>query len=362
MLLVNKQKLEVTAALKDESHPLHDQAVFYSKQTQYLRDTYGRYMRFIDIKRPKYCKGADSKGREIPKLKEPDTIMRVPLERYYSDPKRGREVWSCCLTQPKRLDHDQWDVSGERAVTIKGDKIIDLDTDIDLAFYLTFISPFVKKKLLKIENPAEDALKEGERNRELTRRKVAIWNMTDDDKIKTMAAAYGVTQTNTKTPDRIRLDLEKILEVNDRLKKGDPTVRGTIDFMDEMGVTDGLILRAFVQNAIDDKKLEFKGDGKWRIGDNIIFHVSYADIERKRQFDALCNYLNAPNNKDKLEDFLKALVDKEYLTSVTDKKVYAWLAKSVGINIVAKKPVFIKNSVHEYFCGGEAPFSEEDEE
>jgi len=176
-----------------------------------------------------------------------------------------------------------------------------------------------------------------------------------------MAQGYGVAGTSTMTSDRIRLDLEKVLETNDKLKKSNPMIRGTDDFLEEMKVTDGLLLRSFVQNAIDEKQLDFRGDGKWHIGDKVVMHVSFADVQAKRQFDALCNYLSAPNSKDKLMDFLGDLVNKEFLNNVRDNKVFDWLAKIIDVNVKFKKKSDIKNAVISHFCGGDVSGSEEPE-
>jgi hypothetical protein len=247
-------------------------------------------------------------------------------------------------------------------MAIKGEKIVDLTTDMDLAFYLAFISKFVAKRRLRIDNPAEDARAEADKEREDTKRQMAIWNMMEEDKLRTMAQAYGVPDVNTKTSDRIRIELKQVLVTNDKLKKSNPAIRGTDDFIDELKVTDGLLLRAFVQNAIDSKQLEFKGDGKWHIGDKVVMHVSFNDMQTKRQFDALCNYLGAPNNNDKLVDFFGDLINKEYLEGVKDTKVFEWLAKSVGIKVAFKKKAELKKLVLEHFCGGDASGAEASEE
>lgn len=349
MLLVNQGKLEIGAAANEPSHPLHEQAKFYLKSTEYLRETYGKYMHFIDKKQPRYCKGADSRGNDIPKIKEPDTLLYVPLQTYYTDKKRGKELWSCCLSNPVLLPNGLWDLGRNRTLPIKGNLVVNLETDMDLAFYLSYISRFVSKKLLKIDNPAEDAKKEGDRKREQIKRQTAIWNMLDDDKLRMMASAYGVTQTATKTPDRIRLELEKLLILADQQKKGNPAIKGTDDFLDEMKVTDGLLLRAFVQTAIDEKKVIYKPDGKWRVGDKIIMMVSQDDVQKKRMFDALCNWLNSPNNKEKLLEFLTDLMSKEYLETIRDPKFFEWLAKVIGLKTAFQKKSALRKAVFEYF-------------
>jgi hypothetical protein len=125
-------------------------------------------------------------------------------------------------------------------------------------------------------------------------------------------------------------------------------VKGTKEFIEEMKVTDGILLRNFVQLAIDEKKLEFKADGRWKIGDKIIVQVPASEL--KRQFDYLCNYLHAGNHFDKLQEFLRDLINKDYLNKITEKKELAWLCKVSGVNPEFKKREELASIVEGFFC------------
>ena len=349
MILWNKEKLQISAA-NDPAHPHHEAAKFYQQKVKYLKETYGKYMRIFDPKQPRYCKGADSKGRDIPKMKEPDTRMVIPFETDHTTEKGEKQIWSYCEGAPVIHPNGQYDLGRIKSVSIAGDKVIDLNRDPDLAFYLTCVSPFVRRKILKIEDPAADAKKLGDKKREAVKRQMAIWNMlTDDDKLRTMASAYGVPKTKDKQPDTIRIELEKILEDNDQKKRTDPTVRATDDFLAELNVNDNILLRGFVQQAIDNGQLKWNLDGKWRVGQKIVLQVPLNDIEKK--FDYLCNYLGSSNNNDKLTDFLGDLVSKDYLEEVKDPRIFDWLARVKDIKVAFKNKSEVKTLVMQEFCG-----------
>lgn len=354
MILCNGNKLDVSI-LNDPSKKgtaEYLQAKFYKEKVDELRETYGKQMRVVDTNQPRTCKGADSRGVDIPNMKEPDTMVLIPLERYYADPERGREKWSCCLSTPKLLPNNMWDLGDKRSLTIKGDKIIDLTTDADLAFYLTYIHGGIKKKKFKIDDPKLTARQIGDKRREAIKRETAIWQMlTDDDKLKTIAQAYGVPDVYKKEPDNIRVELEKLLEVNDKRKKQDRSVRGTAEFLEELKFNDAVILRAFVQNAIDDKVLTWKPDGWWRVGEKLILKVPQTDLDKK--FDYICNFLNQSNNADKLQDFVSDIVGADYVKKVKDDNTFKWLAKVNSINTVAKSKDQIRELVREHYGVGE---------
>jgi hypothetical protein len=244
----------------------------------------------------------------------------------------------------------QYELGKVRSMSFVGDKVVSLEQDPDLAFYLAYVSPFVRSKTIKIYNPSADAKKLGDKKREDAKRQVAIWNMlTDEAKLRTMASAYGVPNTDKKEPDSIRLELEKVLEHNDEKKKANPSVRGTDDFLNELNVNDNILLRAFVQTAIDNKQLKWNMDGKWKVGQKIIIQVPINDIEKN--FDYLCNYLGSSNNNDKLLDFLKDIISREYFEITKDPKVYNWLARVSGVSPAFKKYDEVKNKVIEAILG-----------
>ena len=349
MILVDQKPLEGDV-LNDPKHKLHQFAVEYENTIKHLRDTYTNgFIRFKRVGYPKYTKGADSNFRELPKVLEPTAPMRIPLSAYAVLGSLGKHRFMCCLDTPTILPNGLWDMGTRKAMTIKENVLVNINEQPDLAFFLYKISPFVKKGLIIVADPKKDDAELGEAERELTERKYAVWNMlADENKLKTMARGYGVADVDNKQPNAIRKELEKQLETNDKLKRQNPAVKGTREFIEEMKVTDGLLLRAFVQKAVDDKKLEYKGDGRWRIGQKIIVQVPQGEISRNK--DYLCNYLMAGNNLDKYQEFLKDLLSKEYLEGITEKKEWQWLAKASGYNPEFKKLDEVKKTVTDFFC------------
>jgi hypothetical protein len=236
-----------------------------------------------------------------------------------------------------------------RSLSVKGTISVNINNDPDLAFFLYKISPFVQRRLIAVADPIADDAEIGEAEKKVTERKYAIWNMlSEDEKLRRMARAYGVVDVDGKQPNAIRKELESLLENNDKLKKQNPAIKGTAEFLEEMNVTDGVLLRAFVQQVIDEKKLTWSADGRWKIGTKIIVQVPHSELQRKN--DYLCSYLMAGNNAEKLQEFIRDFINKEYLDKVTDKKEWVWLAKIAGVPHEFKKTSEVIEKTKAFFC------------
>lgn len=349
MILIDQKPLE-SDALNDTKHKLHKFAVEYENTIKYLKDTYKNgFIRFKRVGFPKHVKGADSNFREIPKVAEPVPPMRIPLSAYSTIGELGKHRIMCCLDTPTVLANGLWDMGTKKAMSIKEGVLININDEPDLAFFFYKVSPFVKRGLLQVVDPAKDDADLGAEEMELTERKYAVWNMLGDvEKLKTMARAYGVAGVETKQPNAIRKELEALLERNDKAKRQNPAVKGTKEFLEEMKVTDGVLLRAFVQRMMDEKRLEYRADGRFRIGEKIIIQVPVSEINRNKEY--LCQYLMTGNNADKLQEFLKDLISKEYLDGITEKKEWQWLAKVASVPFEFKKLEEVKDKVSTFFC------------
>ena len=349
MILLDRVPL-VLESINEKTAKHHDFAKEYNDTLVLLKERHPRGV--IHFKRQgavKYTKGADSTGREIPKMVEPVIPWRIPLQAYAVTEGKGRHFWSCCMSTPEPQANGLWDMGRTRSMSIKENIFVDLNKDPDLAFFFYKISPFVRKRLIVVSDPIADDATIGEAERALTERKYAIWNMlSDEPKLLKMARAYGVNSVDTKQPNAIRKELESLLENNDKLQRQNPAIKGTKEFLEEMNVTDGVLLRAFVQEAIDDKKLTWSADGRWKIGTKIIIQVPHGELQRKS--DYLCNYLMAGNNAEKLQDFMRDFINKEYLDNIKDKKEWIWLAKIASVPSQFKKMEEVKEKTKVFFC------------
>jgi len=349
MILIDQKPLEI-GALNNPDHPQYDIAVEYNNTIDYLKKHYRKgYVRFVRPGYPKHTKGADGFGREVAKMMEPTPPMRIPLRSNVALGKLGKHAWACALDAPIILPNQLFDLGSRRAISIKNDFLVNVEEEPDLAFFLYKLSPFVRRGLLKVFDPTKDDIELGIAERELSRRKYAIWDMlTDEAKLKTMARAYGVTDVDNKQPNSIRKELESTLTENDKLRRKNPAIKGTEDFMEEMAVTDGVLLRSFVQKAIDDNKLKWHLDGRWKIGQKVIVQVPSQELNYKTEY--LCSYLLAGNNAEKYTEFIRDLITKEYLDTIDDKKEWQWLYRVMGETPSFKRIEEIKTRVTEHFC------------
>lgn len=353
MLLINRKPLSISEALNDPKHPNHEYAKEYEEGVKELHKRFGRQMRFIRPDFPKYVEGSNERGDRIAQMPLPTTPMQVPL-KCNANGRLGREIWMCCLDEPTVLPNGLWDMGRKRSFPIKENLTVDLDKDIELAYFLYFKSPFMNPKQggrgsgqLKVYDETEDARKLGETEELITERKMAVWKLLKDDKLEMMARAYGVSVLN-KQPQNIRQDLEKQLQTNDDLQRGNPAVKGTREFLEEMKVNDSVLLRNFAKRMIDEGRISFRADGRYKIGDKVVVQVPASEI--LKPFDYLCQYLSAGNNLEKLQEFLKDLLSPEYLDGIIEKKEWQWLYKVTGANPEFKKTGDIQNTVRTFFC------------
>lgn len=349
MIIIDSKPLELDA-LNDPKNKLHDFAKEYDDTLRYLQDRYKNgFIRFKRPGFPKHTKGSDNFGNEIPKMAEPTPPLSIPLKAYATLGKLGKHQWGCCLDTPTILPNGLWDLGRKRTKMIKEDILVNINEEPDLAFFLYRVSPFVRRGLLKVVDPLKDDAEIGEAERELVERKYAVWNMLSDEvKLKTMARAYGVANVDNKQPNAIRKELDAQLEKNDKLKKTNKAVKGTTEFIEEMKVTDSVLLRNFVQKAVDEKKITCGANGIWKIGDKQIAQVPVTDIKRKVEW--LSIYLMRGDNLEKLQEFLRDLINKEYLEGISDKKEWVWLAKIAKVPHDFQKIESIKQGVTDFYC------------
>jgi hypothetical protein len=325
MLLINKKPLEVGAALDNEKHPLHRQAKEYSDGLNRLKQMYpdGK-LTLLKTGFPKYVDGIDSQGKEVRNMPEPAIPYYYPLSTNHTST-RGKEIWACCMGDPKILPGDLWDLGNKRSWSIYNQLVIDINDDPDFAYYVYYISRAVKGGHIKVADPKADVKAKADKKRESLERETAIWHsLSDEVQLRKIAQAYGVSSVDSKEPDAIRFELETVLKNNDLAKKKDPSYKGTKEFLEDMKITDYVRLSAFLRHWMDESKITYSPDGRYKIGDKAIAHVPTDQITKK--FPYLCNYFAAPNNRDKLASLMKDLINKEYLDSLSDPKDFRWIA------------------------------------
>jgi hypothetical protein len=349
MILINQERL-LPDALKNEDDKLHAFAKLYDSTLNELKKKFGKTVHFIRPDRPRKTKGATARGKEVPGMSIPVEPIVIPLSAtvVLDEIPMGSNTWTCSMRAPRPIDGGLWEPGGRRSLIIKSAELsVSIENDPDLAVFMYKICPFVKKGILKLKDAQAEAEALAKREHLITERKMAVWKVLPADKVPTMARAYGLNNVDGKSEAILRAELERQLEINDSLKLRNPAVKGTLDFIEEMKINDNVLIRAFVRRMQDEKRLTLAFD-KFKIGDKVVYHVPAMEI--KRANDALCQYLNASNNTEKLAEFIRDLIYKEYLAGITDKKELQWLARIAGINPEFKKLDDLKVQVANVFC------------
>ena len=343
MLLINQRQLELNAKDNDQ-HPMHPYAMEYTKGIKHLEETYGKDIQFVRPGFPKRTKGIDHRGKEVSNLTELTNPMLVPLQANVKG-KLGMESWAYCKGAPKLLPNNLWEATGKRSVFVEDSITVSLKREPELAFFLYYKSPVFKANLLKISDPTADARAEGDKARaELDLQTALYGTLGEEEQLKIVAQAYGVSGVDKKHPDAIRKELKNIVIAGNKKKRSDPTAKGIKEFLEEMKVTDSVRLRSLIMTMVDNKKIVWSGDGRYKIGDRDICRVPQSELQIKQTF--LCNHLLNPANRPKLQELIKDVVGKEYLDKITDEKTFIWLAKTLELPHNFKKKEEIREAVY----------------
>ena len=335
MLIVNYNRLNVAEALPNDSHPMHVYAKEYDAKLKELNKKYpDGILTFMPATEMETVDIIDSGGHETHGVPLEPVPIRIPLSAHVSDPKRGKEYWGVCLGNPYQVREGVWDIGSKldtKSKQVKGSFNVNIKEDPDLAFFMAFKSRLVTGGHWKIADPKGDIKKQGDVEREQLARKLAIWQtLQDEEQLRMVAAGWGIEKVKEKETDAIRFEIEALLEKNDKLKLSDPSYKGTTEFMEDLKINDYIRLSAFIRHFLDASLIDWRKDGRYKIGDKTIAHVPADHVNRR--FEWLCNYFASPNKADELKELMHDLVNKDYLdTLAEDSKDFRWLAKVMDI-------------------------------
>ena len=353
MLIVNYSRLFVEEALKDEKHPMHVYAKEYSKGLAELNAKYPEgIITFKDATEPPATDRFDSKGHEYRDVPEDPRPTMMPLRANVSHPKRGKEYWGVCMGSPYLIREGVWDIAGNKepkSKKVTGSFNVNIKTEPDLAFFFAFKSPFITGGHWKIDDPKADVKAKGDEKRAALSINTAIWQtLQDEEQLRKVAGGWGISDVATKEPDELRFELESVVMSNEDKKKRDPSFKGIAEFMEDLKITDYIRLSAFIRHFLDENKIVWHKDGRYKVGDKVIAHVPANDVNRK--FEWLCNYYTSPNYADKLRELMIDLVNREYLDTIKDDKEFRWLAKVMDIQGYFNQPADkVREMVYDLF-------------
>jgi hypothetical protein len=240
-----------------------------------------------------------------------------------------------------------WDLGTPHTKQITNGITIDLMTEPDLAFFLYYKCPHVRKGQWKVDDPKAEIRAKADEKRKNLERETAIWQtLQDEAQLRKVSMGYGIEKAMTKEPDALRFELDALLKVNDEKQKIDHTIRGTKEFLEDLRINDYMRLSAFVRHWLDEGVINYRPDGRYRVGEKIIAHVPVDSVNER--FKWLCNYFAAPNNLEELKSLFHDVVNREYLDKIDADKDYRWLAKVMELPGAHNKPIEqVKNMLYE---------------
>lgn len=258
-------------------------------------------------------------------------------------------AWAYCKGRPVILPEGMRELAKEDRSEVLTDLILlDVNKKEDYAFYMMFKSG-VLGTLFKVFDPDGDRLKELRLRNERREVEYAISKGMDENKLRNVAASWGVEKAFDKDALLVQADLETKVFALDEKKKKDPTnlqLKGITEFLVEIKSDDFLMPKALVQKAIDYKKLvKDKQEQKYFLGD---VEICYIPVNKRNdEVDYIASHLRHPDNKEKWDQFLNEMIDEDFINN-GDKYSVRWLASQSGIAMNQQADVIRKLLLDKY--------------
>ena len=233
----------------------------------------------------------------------------------------------------------------QRGLMIGAEKVIDMEKQPDLGWFLYYISPLMNKEIVLYDPKLEHRQKADQR-----RMAVALENalfgdspLSDSGVLKTVAEAWGVNSFH-KDPDELRFELESLLKRRDNEKLKDTSVRGSKEFLKDIKIIGTVTFKkSFLQRGVssDIIKIEKSGDVVMTAtGEKLLF---VPPEKLSDWFDYFAEHVI--KNEPLFKKLVKANANNGYIDDATDVSQLEWLFKFVGKPITKKTMPTIKREL-----------------
>lgn len=192
--------------------------------------------------------------------KEPYQSIVAPFEGDYVTPTGVKTRLRYSKSYPTKKASGRMDYVEGRGEVVERYMVIQ-DTEMDKAYYMLYVCPIVKKGMLKVENKQKEAAAE---LKALSKMAAINYMLNDEDselyhdenRIRTIAAAFGVTKADDKkvSLDEVKLRLIKAITVGE---SGNDPLINIKAFKEAVKMPKDIKLRARIQQAIDRELLMF---------------------------------------------------------------------------------------------------------
>lgn len=272
-----------------------------------------------------------------------------PLISKHESEDGSSNIWAYCKVPPELKPNGLWEPKKKNRILENGTMLVDMKRDLDFAVYLLKKSQVFKGKFLEIDDPGREARKRGAMKRKEALIYSLVWGELEDEKeLRTLAAAWGLPNSEREEPDLLREKLEGILRKREKDIERGKKVKGLEFLMDMRKDKDRLMTRSVIQKAIDKKIIAYdKKERRYMIADSEIMVIPVKEAEN--HFEYFADSLN--KHKDELLKVLKHFVDEDFIDSLReDYSKLQWLAKVNGTTYAGRKGEEIAKELKDAFC------------
>ena len=335
MLLVNQQELPLN--ISDKQNPMYGYVKEYQAQLARLKEEFPKQE--IKLKRIGWPKTNNGFLEQTP-------VMVIPLSATVES-ETGTATWAYCKGRPIIHANGLRDLpEGDKAMTVTEQIVVDLRKQPDLAVYLWFKSPLVKRNFI-IDDPDRDAYKKAMERKHQIDLGEAVWKgLADVNRLRMVAAGWGVARAAELEENVLRDTLEKrilVLEKEKLQHADDLTRRGITEFLADIKADGDLRIRAVLQMAIESGKLKYNmASGKYFVDNRFLILIPTTHIDR--HVDYMAGYYAHHSNREAFVDLLKEIATAEFVDDM-DKKGIEWLTGLLNIDTKDKAASALKEEI-----------------
>ena len=332
MLLVNWEVFNTS----DTEGKYAEEIKHYEKATKGIRNKYGSTIRFVNMQVAK-----DLKGQPIP----PCTLLLVARD--------GLTEWAYTENSGNvRIMKDGHKTLSRKSIIMQhGELNVNLDTDIDLAYFIIEKSSQFRKGYIAIDDVREKQEEIVRKEKDAIKLKAAIYGdaspLTSEPTLRQVCHSLGISGADKATEAGLRIKLEAFIEAEDKRKD----VRGmtTANFLEFINMADEVNRRGIVGKAVARKILDYtKMHGWiWAVSRNTVVRVP--DTRYGDRFAYLCEFFANEANKETWDALVKELAEQGYFEDDQPYDELKWLAKMYGIPISQIKKTELAGKIREHF-------------
>lgn len=245
--------------------------------------------------------------------------------------------WAYCRGRAVIQANGLADIPPDEYVILDGEvKSFDLKRDTDLLYFLVKKYPVFAHEYAVFDP-------EGDRKRELKDKNARIRLQSSirdisEEKLRTMAGAWAIPESDSKDMLLLQDDLEKKVLSQEEFKKKNPTdfsIRGIDEFFADMKNDEVVRPKSFLQKAIARDVVTFNArNSHYYVGEMELCYVPVGSLDRRVEF--LLQVLLKPENRERWVDILRQVVDQKQIEEM-DKYGKRWLAGQVGVALNQKE-------------------------